>query len=108
MKRIALVILLVVSAFACGKDNNSEARYALDGNGCLINAFDYDWTATSISGQGLQTVNYVWQCADYVNLLGVPLTQKQVTLTFEGAACLQLTSEMVLTGYCTGGANPVQ
>ena len=52
MKRIALVILLVVSAFACGKDNNSEARYALDGNGCLINAFDYDWTATSISGQG--------------------------------------------------------
>jgi len=108
MKRGALVLLLVLSAFACGKDNNTTAAFALDGNGCLINAIDYDWTATSITSQGLRTVNYVWECADYVNLLGNPVTQKQVTLTFTGAACLQLTSEMVLTGYCTGGANPVQ
>lgn len=108
MKKIALVFLLVVSAFACGKDNDTRVAYALDGNGCLINALDYDWTATSITSQGLQTVNYVWQCADYVNLLGVPVTQKKVTLTFTGATCLQLTAEMIGAGYCTGGANPVK
>ena len=108
MKRAALVLLLTLSAFACGKDNNTTARYALDASGCLVNAFDFDWTATSIGGDGVRTVNYRWDCASYVNTLGIPVTEKRVTLTFSGTTCLQLSAEQVGAGYCTGGANPVQ
>jgi hypothetical protein len=108
MKRTLCALFLAVLLASCsGEDNSSAVRLSLDGNGCLIQAVDFDWTAESISGD-FRTVNYRWNCGEYVSpLSGRSVAEKDVTLIFTGTACLQLTAEVILPGSCKAGATPV-
>jgi hypothetical protein len=108
MKRALCSLLLAVLLASCsGEDNSSTVRFSLDGNGCLIQAVDFDWTEESISGD-FRTVNYRWDCGEYVSpFSGRSVVEKDVTLTFTGTACLQLTAEVIVPGSCKAGATPV-
>jgi len=104
MKRLFLVLSLTALALACGKDNSSKVNYAVDGSGCLIDARGYDWQQRDIADEGLITQNYRWDCADFTDIeRDISVQERQVTLTFTGTTCLELTSVLVLSGYCVQG-----
>ena len=104
MKRVILVLSLVALAFACGKDNSSTVDYAVDAGGCLIDARGFDWQQRDIADDGLITQNYRWDCADFTDIeREISEQERQVTLTFTGTTCLELTSVLVLSGYCVQG-----
>ena len=101
MKKFALVLILAAALGACGTDNSSSVTVRLDGNGCLIEARDFDWSEESQSAT-LRTVNYRWECGSYTSLRsGRGFSDSRVTLTFTGTTCLQLTAEIIGAGYCT-------
>jgi len=103
MKKVLCALFLVLALAACGTDNSSNVGFALDGNGCLIEARNFDWTEQSLSGT-FRTVNYRWECGEYTSpFTGDSVIEKRVTLTFTGTSCLQLASEMISEGYCTQG-----
>jgi hypothetical protein len=100
MKRILCVFLLFIVPAACGSDNSSTVELAFDGNGCLVQAGNFDWTE-EWEVDGFRTVNYRWECAEYTSpITGESLSDRRVTLTFTGTACLELTSELVNEGFC--------
>jgi len=101
MKRVFCALLLAALLGSCGTDNSSNVQFALDGNGCLVQASNFDWTEESVS-DNFRTVNYRWECGEYTSpITGNSVTAKRVTLTFVGTTCLRLTSEIVGDGYCT-------
>jgi hypothetical protein len=101
MKKVFCALLLAASLGSCGVDNSSSVQVALDGNGCLIQASNFDWFEESTTGTE-RTVNYRWECADHTSLrTGESVEAKRVTLTFIGASCLQLSAEVIGAGFCT-------
>jgi hypothetical protein len=108
MKKMLFVLLMAALLPACSTDNSSTVRYNVDANGCLVNASGYDWTAESAVDIGIQTVNFRWDCADYVSPISeLSVDQSRVTLTFNGVGCLQLTAELIEVGWCTEGLAPI-
>jgi hypothetical protein len=106
MKKL-LIVLVTLAAFSCGKDNSSTVSIQVGGNGCFISAADFD-ERSEFSRQGVRTVNYVWDCADYTSLLNVrEFDRKRVSLTFTETVCLQLQAEMVTEGLCFEGKVPI-
>lgn len=101
MKKVFCALFLAALLASCGTDNSSDVQFTLDGNGCLVQASNFDWTEESVSGN-FQTVNYRWECGEYTSpITGNPVTASRVTLTFVGTSCLRLTSEIVGAGFCT-------
>ena len=83
------------------EEHLSTPQQTLDGNGCLIQASNFDWVEESTT-ETERTVNYRWECADHTSLrTGEPVSAKRVTLTFIGASCLQLSAEVIGAGFCT-------
>ena len=101
------VVLLALAFWSCGKDNSTTVNIQVDGNGCFISASDFD-ERSEFARQGLRTVNYVWECADYVSLVnGTEFLDKRVSLTFTGTTCLQFQGELVSEGHCLVGKVPL-
>jgi hypothetical protein len=101
MKKVFCALFLAALLGSCGTDNSSNVQFTLDGNGCLVQASNFDWTEESPSGT-FRTVNYRWECGEYTSpFTGNLVSNKRVTLTFVGTACLRLTAEIVGDGYCT-------
>ena len=101
MKKVFCALLLAALLGSCGVDNSSDVQVSLDGNGCLIQASNFDWVEESTT-ETERTVNYRWECADHTSLrTGEPVSAKRVTLTFIGASCLQLSAEVIGAGFCT-------
>ena len=108
MKKLLAALLFAALTASCGTDNSSTVSYQLDENACLADISGYDIFNEVVTEEGIRSVNYVWECADYFNASAqIDVTQSKVTLIFEGAACLKLTATMVSAGYCTGGKAPV-
>lgn len=106
MKKL-LLALATLAVFSCGNDNSSTVSIQVDGNGCFISASDFD-ERSEFSRQGLRTVNYVWDCADYTSILnGREFDKKRVSLTFTETGCLQLQAELVTEGICFEGKVPI-
>ena len=102
MKKVFCALFLAALLGSCGTDNSSNVQFTLDGNGCLVQARNFDWTEESTSATE-RTVNYRWECASYTSpITGDSVSEKRVTLTFmsEQRACGS-TSEIVGAGYCT-------
>lgn len=105
MKKI-LVVLLTLAVFGCGKNNSTTVGIQVDANGCFISASDFD-ERSEFARQGLRTVNYVWDCADYVSLVsGRSFKNQRVSLTFTDTVCLQFQGELVGEGRCLDGPVP--
>jgi len=101
MKKVFCALLLAALLGSCGTDNSSNVQFTLDGNGCLVLASNFDWAQESTTATE-RTVNYRWECASYTSpITGGSFSERRVTLTFIGAACLRLSSEIVGEGYCT-------
>lgn len=106
MKKIILAVL-ALALFSCGTDNSTRVSVQIDGNGCFIAASDFD-QRSEFASEGLRTVNYVWDCADYISVLnGREFDRKRVSLTFTDTVCLQLQAEMVTEGLCFEGKVPL-
>ena len=101
--RALVVLLLTVLLCSCVEfpDNESTVRLELDDAGCLVAAFDFDWTSETKSPDGSRIVNYNWECAEYKGEI-----EKKVLLTFAGTSCLTLSAEIVSEGLCLGGKTP--
>ena len=105
MKKI-IVVLLALAVFGCGKDNSSEVGIQVDANGCFVSASDFN-ERSEYASEGLLTVNYVWDCSDYVSLVdGRSYKDKRVSLTFTNTVCLQFQAELVTEGLCLHGPGP--
>jgi hypothetical protein len=105
MKKI-LVVLLTLAVFGCGKDNSTDVGIQIDANGCFIAASDFNERSQYVS-EGLTTVNYVWDCGDYVSLVdGRSYKDRRVSLTFTNTVCLQFQGELVTEGRCLHGPVP--
>jgi hypothetical protein len=108
MKKLFSALLFAALTASCGTDNSSTVSYQLDGNGCLVDVSGYDIFNEVQTEEGIWSVNYIWECADYFNAAAeIDVTESKVTLIFEGTACLRLTATMVGAGYCKQGKTPL-
>ena len=108
MKKFFAALLFAALTASCGTDNSSTVSYQLDGNGCLVDASGYDIVNEVLTEEGLRSVNYIWECADYFDgAAGIDVTESKVTLIFEGTACLRRTATMIGVGYCLQGKTPL-